>query len=95
MNFLEFLGFKNIMDNADLKNVVKLPVDYVEPAPQPPKPRELYRVGFTDGGITTLTLINDEGWGSMTLTMNQPACEQLIKLLRATYTEEVTDDQRN
>ena len=91
MNFLEFLGWKKVMDDIDTKNVVKLPVDYVKPAPKP-QSKEHYRVGFTDDGITTLTFINDKGWGSMTLTMNQPACEQLIKLLRATYTEEVNDD---
>ena len=91
MNFLEFLGWKKVMDDIDTKNVVKLPVDYVKPAPEP-QSKEHYRVGFTNDGITTLTFINNEGLGSMTLTMNQPACEQLIKLLRATYTEEVNDD---
>lgn len=79
------------MDNADLKNVVKLPVDYVEPAPLPPKPREFYRVGFTDDGYTTLTLCgtNNE---TMTLSMTRTSCEKMIKLLQATYTEEATDD---
>jgi hypothetical protein len=91
MNFLEFLGLKKVMDDTDTKNVVKLPVDYVKPAPEP-RSKEHYRVGFTNDGITTLTFINNEGWGNMTLTMNQPACEQLIKLLRATYQEEVNDD---
>ena len=50
--------------------------------------KEYYRVGLTSDGMTTLTLINNEGWGSMTLTMNQEACEQLIRMLRATYKEE-------
>ena len=86
MNFLEWLGVKKAMEDTEPKNVVKLPVDYVKPAP-PAGPREYYRVGFTDDGQTTLTLINHEGWGSMTLTMNQSACEKLIGLLRATYTE--------
>jgi hypothetical protein len=96
MNFLEFLGLKKVMEDTDTKNVVKLPVDYVKPAPEP-QLKEHYRVGFTDDGQrqTTLTFINNEGWGSMTLTMNQPACEQLIKMLRATYQEEANDDQRN
>ena len=86
MNFLEFLGWKKVMDDTDTKNVVKLPVDYIKPAP-PPEPKEHYRVGFTDDGQTTLTLIN-EGWGTMTLTMNQDACEHLIRMLRATYSED-------
>ena len=78
------------MDDTDTKNVIKLPVDYVNPV-EPPKPKEYYRVGFNTDGETTLTLINHEGWGSMTLTMNREACEQLIKMLRATYIEEESD----
>ena len=86
MNFLEFLGFKKVMNNLEPKNVVKLPVDYVKPV-EPPEPKEHYRVGFDDQGMTTLTLMADYG-SSMTLSMNQEACEQLIKMLRATYKEE-------
>lgn len=59
------------------------PVSIPEPAS-----KEHYRVGRTDDGCTTLTLINNAGWGSMTLTMNREACEQMIRMLRATYTEE-------
>jgi len=83
MNFLEWLGVKKFMEDTEPKNVVKLPVDYVKPAP-PPKPKEHYRVGFDDRGMTTLTLIADYG-NSMTLSMNQEACEQLIRMLRSTY----------
>ncbi len=80
------------MEDTEPKNVVKLPVDYVKPAP-PPKPKEHYRVGFNDQGMTTLTLIADYG-NSMTLSMNQEACEQLIRMLRSTYqtNHEPTDD---
>jgi hypothetical protein len=90
MNFLEWLGLKKVMEDTEPKNVVKLPVDYVKPAP-PPKPKEHYRVGFDDQGMTTLTLIADYG-NSMTLTMSQEACEQLIRMLRATYTEEMESE---
>ena len=79
------------MEDTEPKNVVKLPVDYVKPAP-PPKPKEHYRVGFDDQGMTTLTLIADYG-NSMTLSMNQEACEQLIRMLRATYTEEIGETE--
>ena len=89
MNFFEWLGFKKFMEDTKPKNVVKLPVDYVKPAP-PPKPKEHYRVGFDDQGMTTLTLIADHG-STMTLSMNQEACEQLIRMLRSTYKEEVQD----
>ena len=94
MNFLEFLGLKKVMDDTDTKNVIKLPVDYVKPDPLPPKPREFYRVGFTDDGYTTLTLCGNNS-ETMTLSMTQSSCEKLIKLLQATYTEEVDDDQQN
>ena len=88
MNFLELLGVKKVMEDTEPKNIVKLPVDYVKPAPPPPppQPREYYRVGITDGGQTTLTFITDYG-SSTTLTMNKEACEQMIRMLRATYTE--------
>ena len=89
MNFLEWLGFKKVMDELEPKNVVKLPVDYVKPVepPKPPPPEEHYRVGFDTDGRTTLTLIAGGG-GSMTLSMNQDACEKLIRMLRSTYQDE-------
>lgn len=90
MNFLEFLGLKKVMDDTDPKNVVKLPTNYIKPAP-PPKPKEHYRVGFDDQGMTTLTLMGDHG--SMTLSLNQSACEQMIRLLRATYVNAQDDDE--
>lgn len=89
MNFLEWLGFKKVMEDTEPKNVVKLPVDYVKPV-APPKPKEHYRVGFDDQGMTTLTLIADNG-NTMTLSMNQEACEQLIRMLRSTYKELETE----
>jgi len=89
MNFLEFLGFKKVMDDLEPKNVVKLPVDYVKPVPEP-KPREHYRVGFNDQGMTTLTFISDNGH-SMTLSMTPDACEQMIRMLRSTYEQTETE----
>ncbi len=77
------------MEDTEPKNVVKLPVDYVKPV-APPKPKEHYRVGFDDQGMTTLTLIADHG-NTMTLSMNQEACEQLIRMLRSTYKELETE----
>jgi hypothetical protein len=46
--------------------------------------REYYRVGRTDNGETTLTFLSDDGH-SMTLTMNQDACEQMIRMLESTF----------
>jgi hypothetical protein len=48
--------------------------------------KEYYRVGRTDDGYTTLTMLGD-GYGSLTLTMNQEACEQLIRMLESTFIE--------
>lgn len=49
-------------------------------------PKENYRVGATADGMTTLTLMDNAL--TMTLTLNQAGCEQLIRMLRATYDEE-------
>jgi len=47
-------------------------------------PDEVFRVGATRYGETTLTLMTSDGM-SMTATMNQMACERLIRMLRASY----------
>ena len=65
-------------------NVVPFPKPELAPDPEP---KEHYRVGFTTDNETTLTLMSPGGM-SMTLTMNQDSCEQLIKMLRATYIDE-------
>jgi hypothetical protein len=75
---------KNVENNNVIPFPEKKEIDTVDMAPH----KEYYRVGFTNDGQTTLTLINHEGWGSMTLTMNKEACEQLIRMLRATYIED-------
>jgi hypothetical protein len=49
--------------------------------------QEHYRVGCTTDGKTTLTMIGEHDV-SMTLTMNMESCEQMIRMLRATYTKE-------
>ena len=67
-------------------------VEVPRPAPKP-EPKEHYRIGYiSETGMTTLTLMADSGWSS-TLSMNKPACEQLIKMIRATYEDE--DDTPN
>jgi hypothetical protein len=49
--------------------------------------KEHYRVGRTEDGWTTLTMISDDGYGSLTLAMNREACEQLIRMLESTFAE--------
>ena len=65
------------------------PVPLIAPPVMPlePETQEHYRVGFNSEGETTLTLMSPNGM-SMTLTLNRNGCEQLIKMLRATYSEE-------
>jgi hypothetical protein len=57
--------------------------------------KEFFRVGRTDDGMTTLTLLSDNNGSSTTLTMTQTVCEQMIRMLRATYDVEFkeTDGQ--
>jgi hypothetical protein len=59
----------------------------VAPVRAPRKHKEYYRVGRTDDGYTTLTMLGDDGYGTMTLTMNQEACEQMIRMLEATFSD--------
>jgi hypothetical protein len=84
-------------EQAMSDNVYSLP-DVSQPArpaapPMPPaktapaKEEEHYRVGVTSDGRTTLTLMGSSN-SFMTLTMGRGACEQLIKLLEATFTDE-------
>ena len=70
-----------------VSNVVPFPETKLAAVPEP-QPEEHYRVGFTTDDETTLTLLAPSGM-STTLTMNRDSCEQLIKMLRATYTDEV------
>lgn len=91
MSVLDFFKQKKSTDVVDSENVIRRPVEYDKPIAAP-KPREHYRVGFNDQGMTTLTLMSD-GYGYTTLTMNRDACEHLIRLLRATYQDDLRDGE--
>ena len=94
MGFLTFLGLQKVAEETVKVLEFPKPKPKLVPPLDPPKraPKEHYRVGFDDQGFTTLTLLSDQGYGSMTLSMNRSACEQLIRMLRATYnTEDPTD----
>jgi hypothetical protein len=62
------------------------------PQSQTPVDGEHFRVGATRFGETTLTLMTPDGM-SMTATMNQTACEKLIRMIQATFTEELTQGE--
>jgi len=82
-----FDWFKGREERMKDYNVIEFPKPVAVPEP---KSEEHYRVGFTTDGGTTLTLMSPGG-ANMTLTMNRDSCEQLIKMLRATYTDEVEE----
>jgi hypothetical protein len=86
-----FDWFKSREERKKDYNVIEFPKSVAVPEP---KPEEHYRVGFTTDGSTTLTLLSNQGFGSMTLTMSRDSCEQLIKMLRATYSDEVDDEDK-
>jgi molybdopterin biosynthesis enzyme len=47
--------------------------------------REFYRIGYDHStNMTTLTLLGDNGF-SMTLSLSKDGCEQMIRMIRATY----------
>jgi hypothetical protein len=83
-----FDWFKSREERKKDYNVIDFPKPVAVPEPEP---EEHYRVGFTTDGRTTLTLLSTNGYGSMTLTMDRNASEQLIKMLRATYIDEVEE----
>lgn len=81
-------GRKTVKDfEAEAKETYGVPE--VKPISVPaPKSKEYYRVGRTDDGKTTLTMMSSDGYGSMTLTMNREACEQMIRMLESTFINE-------
>lgn len=93
MNFLNWLGRnKMAKDSADILEFTRptlAPVYEQEPVYEPAQ--EHYRVGFNTHGMTTLTLMTDGG-ATTTLSMTPHACEQLIRMLRASYQPEDEPD---
>lgn len=55
--------------------------------------KELYRVGYNAvDQLTTLTLMGDNGF-SMTLSLSQAGCEQMIRMLQSTYLNPVKETE--
>ncbi len=76
-------GRKTVKDfETEAKETYKVPE--ATPVSVPKTQKEYYRVGRTDDGCTTLTMLGD-GYGSITLTMNREACEQMIRMLESTF----------
>lgn len=52
--------------------------------PSNQKQQEFYRVGVTENGQTTLTILSHDGF-STTMTMTQSSAEQLIRMIQSTF----------
>lgn len=72
----------------DAENIYKVSTPRTSPQ------TEFFRVGATTNGMTTLTLMSSDGYSS-TLSLNRNACEQLIRMLRATYEDDSDDESTN
>jgi hypothetical protein len=84
-------GRRTVKDfEAEAKETYGVPE--VPPVSEPKKHKEYYRVGRTDDGFTTLTMLGDNGYGYMTLTMNQEACEQMIRMLESTFIQKASNE---
>jgi hypothetical protein len=80
-------GRKTVKDfEAEAKETYS--VSEVKPINVPKDPKENYRVGCTADGMTTLTLMDNAL--TMTLTLNQAGCKQLIRMLESTFIDERT-----
>lgn len=101
MNFLEFLGFKKMVDDTDTKNVLQFPkVAVPKLVPPGPTPEELeqkrldqtpvYQVGKTATGRVSLRLGNDQHYTS--ITMNNDGVRKLVAVLEAAMDPENEDD---
>lgn len=84
----------NLFGKTEYKAPEAQPLWKSGPEPVEKEPKEYFRVGATNDGRTTLTFVSDGG-GTMTLTMNRDACEQMIRMLRATYIEEEPTENEN
>jgi hypothetical protein len=83
-------GRKTVKDfEAEAKETYYVPE--IKPIDVPKEPKENYRVGCTADGMTTLTLMDNAL--TMTLTLNQTGCEQLIRMLESTFIDERTQCQ--
>jgi hypothetical protein len=84
---------KELIEQANetygLPTPVKVPtMPQTPPRPAPKKQvKELYRIGVNNDGQTTLTLMEEYGT-SLTLIMDQPGFEQMIRMIRATYSRD-------
>lgn len=85
-NFFSRKTAKDFMEQAKETYVVP-PMPTVEP-PKPKEDKCFYTVGTTQSGKTVLRMCDESGYSSLSLTMNEAATRQMIRMLEATLTEE-------
>lgn len=91
MNFLEWLGFKKVMEDTDPSNVVKFPAPkVVPPIPEPEQPATVfYRIGVTDKNRLAFQMGYNE------ITMNKEGVENLIRQLEVFKDQLASDNSES
>ena len=83
MNIFKWTGHNNVTKDSP-KSIKETELPRTEPQ------NECFRVGYTTDGYVTLTLMATNGY-SQTISMSPAACERMIRILRATYTQDDND----
>jgi hypothetical protein len=69
-------------------NVVEFPKTKAPLEVVKPQSRECYRIGYDESSeMVSLTLMSQDGYGSITLRMNYPAAQQMIKMINTAFPE--------
>ena len=69
-------------------NVVPFPKQKVPLELVKPQSKECYRIGYDESSeMVSLTLMSQDGYGSITLRMNYPAAQQMIKMINTAFPE--------
>ena len=75
----------DLFNRRTAKDYLKEAEDTYKVTPPKTSPNnELYRIGTTDDGRTTLTVMSTDGF-SITMSMTPAACERMIRMIRSTY----------
>lgn len=87
MNIFKWTGHNKVAEDSP-KSIEETELPRTLPRTEPQN--ECFRVGYTTDGYVTLTLMATNGY-SQTISMTPAACERMIRILRATYTQDDND----
>jgi len=80
-----FNWFNKTKEPEQSNNVVEFPKPKVA---EKPAYRECYRIGYDEHSeMVSLTVMSEDGYGSITLRMNYPAAQQMIKMINTAFPE--------